>query len=104
MLDANKIDHLDRPEATEGHHAKHNIDDIGPDQNGEDEGQRAARTPRYRTGNGRHSVDRSRDGRARADACQQDAALKENHIGCRGGNKGRRYEPRPRAAAKGSRD
>jgi hypothetical protein len=74
MLDANKIDHPDRPETTEGHHANHNTDDIGPDQRGEDEGQRAARTPRCRPRSGRHPVDRSRDGRARADARQQDAA------------------------------
>jgi len=47
---------------------------LGPDQRGEDEGQRAARTPRYRPRNGRHSVDRSRDGRACTDARRQDAA------------------------------
>ena len=38
----NKIDHPDRPETTEGHHADHYTDDIGPDQHREDEGQRAA--------------------------------------------------------------
>ena len=27
-----KIDHSDRPKTTEGHHADHNTDDIGPDQ------------------------------------------------------------------------
>jgi hypothetical protein len=27
-----KIDHHDRPETIEGHHADHNTDDIGPDQ------------------------------------------------------------------------
>jgi hypothetical protein len=42
VLDASKIDHSDRPEATEGHHANHNIDDIGPDQRREDEDQSAA--------------------------------------------------------------
>ena len=41
MLDGNKIDHPDRPETTEGHHADHNTDDIGSDQRREDEGQRA---------------------------------------------------------------
>ena len=69
-----KIDHPDRPETTEGHHADHNTNDIGSDQRGEDEGQRAARTPRYRPRNGRHSVDRSRDCRACTDARGQDAA------------------------------
>jgi hypothetical protein len=42
VVDGNKIDHPDRPETTEGHHADHNTDDIGPDQRGEDEDQRAA--------------------------------------------------------------
>jgi hypothetical protein len=37
VLDASKIDHPDRPETTEGHHADHNTDDIGPHQRGEDE-------------------------------------------------------------------
>jgi len=32
VLDASKLDHSDRPETTEGHHANHNIDVIGPDQ------------------------------------------------------------------------
>ena len=36
-LDASKIDHSDRPETTEGHHADHNTDDNGPDQRCEDE-------------------------------------------------------------------
>jgi hypothetical protein len=45
MVDATKIDHPDRPETTEGHHAEDYTDDIGPDQHGEDEGQRAACTP-----------------------------------------------------------
>ena len=58
----------------------------------------------YRTRNGRHSVDRSRDGRASGDACQQDAALEETHIGWRRRNTSPRCGPRPRAAAKGSRD
>jgi hypothetical protein len=31
-LYASRIDHSDRPETTEGDHAKHNTDDIGPDQ------------------------------------------------------------------------
>ena len=42
VLDGNKVDHPDRPETTEGHHADHKTDDIGPDQRGEDEDQRAA--------------------------------------------------------------
>ena len=46
MLDGNKIDHPDRPETTEGHHADHNTNDIGPDQRGEDKDQRAACAPR----------------------------------------------------------
>jgi len=104
VLDASKIDHCDRPETTEGHHAEHNIDNIGPDQRGEDEGQRAACTPRHRTGNGLHSVDRPRDGRARAVARQQDAARQENHIGCRRGSKGSNRQPRPGTAAKSSRE
>ena len=37
MLDASKIDHPDRPETTEGHHADQYTDDIGSDQRGEDE-------------------------------------------------------------------
>ena len=45
MLAASKIDHPDRSEASEGHHADHNTEDVGPDQRGEDEGRRAARTP-----------------------------------------------------------
>ena len=57
----------------------------------------------YRTRNGRHSVDRSRDGRASGDACQQDAALEETHIGCRRRNKspaaGRGRGRPPKAAA-----
>jgi hypothetical protein len=36
VLDASEIDHPDRPETTEGHHADHNTDDIGPDQRGEE--------------------------------------------------------------------
>ena len=40
----------------------------------------------------------------RALTCQQDATLEESHIGCRRRDKSRRYEPGPRAAAKGSRD
>ena len=70
----NKIDHPDRPETTEGHHGDHYTDDIGPDQRREDQGQRAARTPRCRPRTDRRSVNRSRDGRARDGARQQDAA------------------------------
>jgi hypothetical protein len=58
VLDASKIDHPDRPKTTEGHHASHNIDDIGPDQRREDEDQRAACTPRCRSRKDRRSVDR----------------------------------------------
>ena len=44
MLDANKIDHPDRPETTEGHHADHYTDDIGSDQRRETKvGERLAR-------------------------------------------------------------
>jgi hypothetical protein len=99
----NRLIDTDRSETTEGHHAWHDIDDIGPDQHGEDESQRAACTPRYRTGNGRHSVDRLETAE-RVLTRQQDAALEESHIGCRRRNKSRRYEPGPQAAAKGSRD
>ena len=69
----NKIDHPDRPETTEGHHADHYTDDIGSDQRREDEGQRAAYTPRCRPRKYCRSVARSRDRRARADACRQDS-------------------------------
>ena len=74
----NKIDHPDRPETTEGHHGDHYTDDIGPDQRREDQGQRAARTPRCRPRTDRRSVNRSR-GRARNGARQQDAALRDPH-------------------------
>src|SRR6516162_6133866 len=47
VLDPAKIDHHDRPETSEGHHADHNTDDIGPAQRGEDEDQRATCTARY---------------------------------------------------------
>jgi len=53
--------------------------------------------PRYRTRDGRHSVDRSRDGRARADARQQDAARWENHIHCGRKSKGPHCQSSPGA-------
>jgi hypothetical protein len=42
QLEGNKIDRLDLPETTEGHHADYNTDAIGPDQRGEGEDQQAA--------------------------------------------------------------
>jgi hypothetical protein len=102
VLDADKIDHPDRPETTEGHHADHNTNDIGPDQRREDEGQRAAYTPRCRPHKDCHSVDRSRDGRARAGARQQDSTRWETQIGFGRRGKGLQCHARPRAATKSS--